>query len=157
MPRMLAERELTAEGPRRCGEIRPRSRTATVNLAESPLTWLHARGHLTDRQLAAGEQLRADYERAQLGPSLTMRWEPVRIAGTADAGLTRGERQIAAKARFDAAMDHAGSDLADILWRMACAGDALVAAEKALDWPARSGKLVLRIALDRVAGFYRLR
>jgi hypothetical protein len=30
------------------------------------------------------------------------------------------------------------------------------AAEKALAWPARSGKLVLGMALDRVADFYRL-
>ena len=36
--------------------------------------------------------------------------------------------------------------------------EALVpAAEKALEWPARSGKLVLRIALERVADFYRIR
>jgi hypothetical protein len=30
------------------------------------------------------------------------------------------------------------------------------AAEKALEWPARSGKLVLRLALERVADFYRI-
>lgn len=79
MARMLAERELTVEGPRRSREIAPRSRTVTVNLAESPLTWLHARGHLTDRQFDAGERLRADYERAQLAPSTTMRWDAVQI------------------------------------------------------------------------------
>jgi hypothetical protein len=47
--------------------------------------------------------------------------------------------------------------LSDILWRVVCSGDALAMAEKALDWPVRSGKLVLRIALDRVADFYRIR
>lgn len=156
MARMLAERELTVEGPRRSREIAPRSRTVTVNLAESPLTWLHARGHLTDRQLDAGERLRADYERAQLAPSTTMRWDAVRISGTGERGLTPTERQIAARGRFDAAMAHAGSGLSDVLWRVACAGEGLPAAEKALDWPARSGKLVLRIALDRVADFYRI-
>lgn len=156
MARMLAERELTVEGPRRSREIAPRSRTVTVNLAESPLTWLHARGHLTDRQLDAGERLRADYERAQLAPSTTMRWDAVRISGTGERGLTPTERQIAARGRFDAAMAHAGPGLSDVLWRVACAGEGLPAAEKALDWPARSGKLVLRIALDRVADFYRI-
>ncbi|MCY1671614.1 DUF6456 domain-containing protein [Novosphingobium sp. SL115] len=157
MARILATRELTSEGPRQSAEITARSRTVTVNLAESPLTWLHARGHLTDRQLTAGERLRADYERAQLSPSLTMRWDAVRITGTADRGLTASERQIAARARFDAAMAHAGNGLSDILWRVACAGEGLPAAEKALDWPARSGKLVLRIALDRIAVYYRIR
>ncbi|MBA4355000.1 MAG: hypothetical protein C0409_09925 [Novosphingobium sp.] len=150
-------RELTSEGPRRGKNVHPHAGTVTVNLGESPLSWLHARGHLTDRQHDAGERLREDFERAQLSPSITMRWDAVRIAGTADRGLTPSERQAAARLRFDAAIAHAGKDLADILWRVACAGEGLPAAEKALDWPARSGKLVLRIALDRIADFYRLK
>lgn len=158
MKRQLVERELTVEGPRRSdGGARRRTRSVTINLAESPLSWLHARGHLTDRQFDAGERLRADYERAQLGPSVTMRWDAVRIRGQgSDIGLTATERQIAAKARFDAALDEAGSGLSDILWRVACAGEGLPDAEKALQWPARSGKLVLKLALDRVANFYRI-
>jgi len=156
MARMLATRELTPEGPRRGAPIDAGARTVTVNLAESPLSWLHARGHLSDRQHDAGERLRADYERAQLSPSITMRWDAVRIAGTGDRGLTQSERQAAARARFDDAIAHAGKGLSDILWRVACAGEGLPAAEKALEWPARSGKLVLRFALDRVAGFYRI-
>lgn len=156
MARILATRELTPEGPRRSAQIDPRTRTVTVNLSESPLTWLHARGHLSDRQYDAGERLRTDYECAQLSPSITMRWDAVRIAGTGDRGLTPGERHAAARQRFDAAIAHAGKGLSDILWRVACAGEGLPAAEKALDWPARSGKLVLRIALDRIADFYRI-
>ena len=156
MNRQLAERELTSEGPRRGGGVRGKRRTVTVNLAESPLAWLHARGHLDDRLFDAGERLRADYERAQLAPSVTMRWDPVRIKGTADSGLTASERQIAAKARFDGALKEAGDGLSDVLWRVVCAGETLPDAERALAWPARSGKVVLRIALDRVAGYYRI-
>ncbi len=156
MKRVLAERELTNEGATGRAPRRGR-RSATVNLAESPLTWLHARGHLTDRQFEAGERLRADFERAALSPSVTMRWDPVRIKGSpSDRGLNPTERQLAAKARFDAALAEAGPGLADVLWRVACAGEAILAAEKALAWPARSGKLVLKFALDRVAGFYRI-
>lgn len=155
MKRELVERELTSEGPAR---RRPRKgrRSATVNVAESPLTWLHARGHLTDRQLAAGEQLRADWERAALAPRVTMRWDPVRVSGGRDADLSPAERQVAARARFDGAIAEAGPGLSDILWRVACAGEGVPVAEKALGWPVRSGKLVLGLALDRVAGFYRL-
>ena len=159
MTRTLVERELTPEGPRRdTGEpgVRRGKRSVTVNLGESPLTWLHARGHLSDRQLDAGERLRADWERAQLAPSVTMRWDPVRGGGGGGGDLTPGERQLAAKARFDAAVAMAGPGLADVLWRVACAGESLPVAEKALAWPVRSGKLVLRLALDRVAGFDRL-
>ena len=155
MSRILAERELTSEGP---GRRKPRrgGRSVTVNLCESPLTWLHARGHVDDRQFDAGERLRADWERAQLSPSVTMRWDAVRVGGSRDSGLDPTERQIAAKTRFDGAIASAGSGLADILWRVVCAGDALADAEKGLGWPARSGKLVLRIALERIADYYRL-
>lgn len=154
--RHLVERELTPEGPRRDGGARGKTRTVTVNLAESPLAWLHARGHLEDRLFDAGERLRADYEHAQLSPSITMRWDPVRARTTGDVGLTAGERQIAAKARFDGAIASAGKGLEDVLWRVVCAGETLPCAERALAWPARSGKLVLRIALNRVADYYRI-
>jgi len=156
MQRILVERELTAEGPRRRGEAPASGRSVTVNLAESPLTWLHARGHLCDRQFEAGERLRLDWERAQMSAGVTMRWDPVRVKGGGEAGLNATERQMAAKARFDGALAAAGAGLTDILWRVVCAGETLPVAEKALAWPVRSGKLVLRIALDRVAEFYRL-
>ena len=156
MQRQYVQRELTPEGPRRQGGVGRRKRSVTVNLAESPLGWLHAHGHLDARLFDAGERLRADYERAQLGPAVTMRWDPVRIRSTGDAGLSPTERQIAARQRFDGALRQAGRGLEDILWRVVCAGETLPVAEKALSWPARSGKLVLRIALDRVADFYRI-
>ncbi len=155
-------RELTSEGPRRIsksykGGAPRRGRSVTVNLKESPLGWLYAHGHLTERQYEAGERLRADWERAQMAPSITMRWDPVRISGSnPDRGLEPGERQIAAKARFDKATAMAGPGLSDILWRVVCSGEAVGAAEKTMGWPARSGKLVLGLALDRVAQFYRI-
>ncbi|HSM54028.1 MAG TPA: DUF6456 domain-containing protein [Erythrobacter sp.] len=156
MRRMLVERELTLEGPLRGEGAGGKRRTVTVNLAESPLSWLHARGHLDNRLFDAGERLRSDFERAQLGPSFTMRWEPVRVKASGDVGLSPTERQIAAKARFDGAMREAGNGLQDILWRVVCAGDGIPEAEKQLDWPTRSGKLVLRLALERVACSYRI-
>ncbi len=160
MQRELVECELTDEGPVRRGRkttARKGGRSVTVNMAESPLSWLHSRGHLSDVQFAAGEALRRDWERAQLSPGITMRWDPVRVRGTGnDQSLSATERQIAAQARFDGAIAEAGPGLSDVLWRVVCAGETLPDAERAMVWPARSGKLVLRLALDRVAGFYRL-
>lgn len=160
--REYATRELTSEGPRRlskeyAGGAPRRGRSVTVNLKESPMGWLYAHGHLAERQYEAGERLRADWERGQLSPSVTMRWDPVRIGGqNADRGLTPTERQIAARDRFHAAVDAAGPGLSDVLWRVVCAGEAVSVAERGLGWPARSGKLVLGLALDRVAHYYRL-
>ncbi|CDO38205.1 DUF6456 domain-containing protein [Novosphingobium sp. KN65.2] len=160
MKQVLVERELSSEGPvRRRGakaSAARATRSVAVNLAESPLSWLHARGHLDDRRFAAGERLRTDWEQAQLAPRMTMRWDPVRVTGGRDADLTPAERQVAAKARFDGAIEAAGTGLSDVLWRVVCAGEGLPTAEKALGWPARSGKLVLGLALDRVAAFYRI-
>ncbi len=131
-------------------------RRVTVNMTESPVQWLASRGLLTDAQCRAGERLRADYERAGLAARVTMRWDaapPVKSRGGArasDASLAR----IDAHRRFHAALDAAGPGLADICWRVICAGEGIGGAEKALGWPTRSGKLVLGLALDRLARFY---
>lgn len=153
-PRPLVERGIAHDG-----DGKRSRRTVTVNIAESPLAWLHARGHLTDRQLLAGEKLRYDYEAACIGPRITMSWENLpmsRNRRSAPAILATSERALSAKDRFDAAIAEVGRDLADIAWRVICAGEGVSVAEKALGWPTRSGKLVLRIALDRLAAFYRI-
>lgn len=155
MKQQLVERGLDRFGVTRAGPQRGR-RSVTVNLAESPLGWLHARGLVDDRQVEAGERLRADYERANLPPRTTMRWDTTpRTTGAAQA-LTATEAQVAAKRRFDTAMADVGPGLHDIVWRVICAGEGVPAAERALGWPARAGRLVLTLALDRLAAHYRL-
>ena len=44
--------------------------------------------------------------------------------------------------------------LSDIRWRVMWAGEEIAGAEKGLGWPARSGKLMLGLALDRLPRFY---
>jgi len=135
-------------------------RSVTVNLAESPLGWLFSRGLVSRRQLDAGERLRSDWERAQLAPRVTMAWDAAPVArgrGGASAAPDLNGAQLDAKRRFEAAVAAAGPGLADILWRIVCAGEGMRDAETALGWPARAGKLVLTLALDRVADFYRVR
>ncbi len=156
MIRELVERALP--GDVGGGKAR-RVRSVTVNIGESPLSWLHARSLIDDRQLAAGELLRRDYERAGLSGRVTMVWDAPPSDGNARgpqrAGLESNGR-IDAKARFHAAVSHAGRGLSDVLWRVVCAGERLPEAEKALGWPSRSGRLVLTLALDRVADYYRV-
>ena len=147
-----------------CGRGAPKRvrpvRSVTVNLAESPLGWLLSRGLVTQRQFDAGERLRSDWERAQLAPGVTMSWNaaPVgRRRGGASAAPDQTGAQIDAHRRFDEAVAAAGPGLSDILWRVVCAGEGMRDPESALGWPARAGKLVLTLALDRVADFYRIR
>jgi len=155
--RLLVERGI--EGGKAGTESRGSSRSVTVNLAESPLGWLFSRGLVNQRQFDAGERLRADWERAQLAPRITMTWDAAPMAGGRGASSDGPDlmgAQIDARRRFEAAVECAGPGLSDILWRVVCAGDGMREAESALGWPARAGKLVLTFALDRVANFYRI-
>ena len=73
--RLLVERSIDRTGTpaqRSDGRLR---RSVTVNIAESPLGWLFARGFVSQRQFDAGERLRCDWERAQLSPRVTMAWD----------------------------------------------------------------------------------
>jgi hypothetical protein len=132
-----------------------------VNLGESPVSWLHARKMLSRRQFEAAELIRGDWERAALGARVTMNWDsataPSRQSRGAPRAIDPTTAQIAARDRVHGALAAAGPGLNDILWRVVCACEGLAAAEQALRWPIRAGKLVLGFALDRVADFYRLR
>lgn len=157
-PRPLAERALLDPAVEGSKLKRPR-RTVTVNLAESPLAWLHTYGHLTDRQFLAGEKLRSDFEQGGLAPRVTMSWEHLAMARgkrSAPSPSNPTDRMVSAKQRFEGGVQALGRDLSDIAWRVICAGEAMPVAEKSMGWPVRSGKLVLRIALDRLADYYRL-
>ena len=168
-PRSAARRPesaIPAAGPNRLlAEVRlPPSAVidrvrVTANLAESPLGWLVRRGMVSPRQFEAGERLRADFTRASLAPRTTMAWDAgpaARGSRGAPEGLDATTAQLAAKRRFEAAVAAVGGGLADVLWRVVCSGEGLETAERALGWPARAGKVVLLLALDRLADFYGL-
>ena len=70
----------------------------------------------------------------------------------ADPALT--ETVLAAKQRFSRALGFAGPGLADLLIDVCCHLIGLEDAEKQKGWPRRSAKIVLQIALDRLAGHY---
>ncbi len=159
--RLLAERPLPRDGRERGKQRgRPAARSVTVNLAESPLGWLHSRGHVGERQFAAGELLRHDWEKSGLPPRVTMCWDappPDRGRRGSAEPATATTAQVAARRRFESAVKSLGPGLRDIAWRVVCAGEGMREAETALGWPARAGKLVLTMALDRLADHYRLR
>jgi hypothetical protein len=161
-PRLLGERAIDSGAAPADGPARGRkpARSVTVNMAESPLGWLLARNLITRRHYDAGERLRMDWERAQLAPRVTMAWDSAPVArgrGGPAPEIECGGAQLGARRRFDAAVASAGPGLADILWRVVCAGEGMREAETALGWPARAGKLVLTLALDRLAEHYRIR
>jgi hypothetical protein len=160
--RLLRERAIADDIARVGGEPAGRrpARSVTVNVTESPLGWLFARGHVTQRQFDAGERLRSDWERGQLAPRVTMAWNSAPVARGRSGAAPKADlngAQIDARRRFEHAIEKSGPGLADILWRIVCAGEGMREAESALGWPARAGKVVLTLALDRIADYYRIR
>lgn len=140
---------------------------ARVNHGESPLAWLHHRkgkdgkAFLNDAEFDAGERFRIDFTKAQLSPSLTANWEAQSRGRTkrSHAGglaLDATHTALMARKRFDRAREAVGSGLQDILVDVCCHLQRLEDVEKNRRWPQRSGKVVLKIALDRLAQHYRM-
>lgn len=130
-------------------------RVAIVNEAESPLSWLKSRGGIDAVQFEAGERLRHDYTLAQLEPRLCVDLSaPVVLgSGPVKAGFI-SDTALAAKQRFAKALSVVGPGLSDLLFDVCCALKGLEAAESGRKWPRRSGKVVLGLALDRLAAHY---
>ena len=53
-------------------------------------------------------------------------------------------------------MEALGPGLSDVVFRVCCFLEGLETAEKRLGWSARSGEVVLKIALERLAAHYRI-
>ncbi|MBF9033645.1 helix-turn-helix domain-containing protein [Rhodobacterales bacterium HKCCE2091] len=134
-----------------------------VNLAETPLTALARRKgadgkpFLTPDLVQVGEKLREDFERAQMGPRVGQNWERF-LTGADRGGFLSGngmaEGPRAARQRVSDALDDLGPGLGDVVMRVCCFLEGLESAEKRLGWSARSGKIVLKIGLQRLAKHY---
>lgn len=137
------------------------SKPVRRNLGESPIAWLARRRDrdgqpwLTPVEAAAGERLREEYERLGTQGCLTMRWDAARVDGGLP-GLAPVEQGHAARQRIARALDAVGPGLREILERICLMGSALEAAESALKLPRRTGKTVLKLALQRLARHYRM-
>ena len=139
------------------------NRRVRYNMSESPLTALARRRDrdgtpfLSDDLVTAGERLREDFELAQMGPRVAQNWDRFLTGGTrggfaADSGVGNGPD--AARKRVGAALSDLGPGLSDVVLRCCCYLEGLENTEKKLGWSARSGKIVLRIALMRLKQHY---
>lgn len=111
---------------------------------------------LTDNLVRAGERLREDFELAQIGSGTTQNWDAFLTAGvTGRMQSTDGPAMPgAARARVEQALAELGPGLSDVALRCCCYLQGLENVEKNLGWSARSGKIVLRIALQRLSRHY---
>ena len=180
LKRLLAEREAErqgfAEAPsvfgdqhRVWGERNASQGTARTpkriryNVIESPLAALARRkdkagnAFLSDDLVAAGERLREDFELAQMGPRVAQNWD--RFLTSNDRGAMGSGNAACgpddARARVARALQDLGPGLGDVVLRCCCFLEGMEQAEKRMGWSARSGKIVLKIALQRLARHYR--
>ena len=131
--------------------------------AESPLAWLARRKGRDGLALidpvcfAAGERLRRDFTMAQMLPRVTSDWSG--NAGGKSGGASAihfSEAAAAARQRVDRALDAAGDEFAGLLLDVCGFLKGLEMVEGERGWPQRSARVVLVLALGRLAKHYGL-
>jgi Domain of unknown function (DUF6456) len=138
--------------------------TVTVDESESPLAWLarrrgrNGRALIEPHQLQAGERLRIDFTCAHMMPRTTTNWMSPIASSRRGAGGERGAEftdvMIAARQRVHQALDAVGPEFGGLLLDVCCFLKRLEDVERERAWPARSAKVVLQLALDRLARHY---
>ena len=132
-----------------------------VEAAESPLAWLaRRRGKdgaplLAPDHVLAGERLRRDFDLARTLPRVTSRWDGMPGAGRAQAQAGPiTDLALAARQRVEAAMQAVGPEFSGLLMDVCGFLKGLEAIETERRWPRRSARIVLDLALGRLARHY---
>lgn len=145
-------------------EEHSKPRNVVLNLSESPLMRLYSRkdkngrSYITGEELAAGEKLRSDFEKANLQPSVSASWDG-NIVGKNSSRI--GNRQaelsdfaIDNRKYVERAMERLGPELSGIALDICCFLKGLEHVERERRWPPRSAKLMLKTALSVLARHY---
>ncbi|HEY8334690.1 MAG TPA: DUF6456 domain-containing protein [Tardiphaga sp.] len=136
-----------------------------VNDSESPLAWLARRkgrdgcAMISPHQFLAGERLRADFTLGNMAPRVTANWAAPtggRPKGGGNSAAEMTERMVSARQRVSLAMEACGPEFAGLLMDVCCFLRGLEDVERERGWPVRSAKVVLQLALDRLARHYGL-
>lgn len=112
---------------------------------------------LADELVRAGERLREDFELAQMNMRGAQNWDMYltdAIDPEAEQNDGMSSAGMQARDRVAAALRDLGPGLGDVALRCCCYLEGLELAEKRMGWSARSGKVVLRIALQRLRRHY---
>jgi uncharacterized protein DUF6456 len=157
----FAEAQTPFDSASPVGNAPKASRRSRFCSAESPLAGLARRKDrdgspfLNDDLVQAGERLREDFELAQVGPQVAQNWDRFLTGPSSSAPDSgTGDGPSRARNRVVGALGDLGPGLSDVALRCCCYLEGLESAEKRMGWSARSGKIVLRIALQRLKRHY---
>lgn len=132
----------------------------TIDELESPLVWLarrrgrDGRALIEQHQLQAGERLRLDFTVGDMMPRTTTNWASPLSSGGAAAAANPTDAMTDARRRVHKALDAVGPEFGGLLLDVCCFLKRLEDVERERQWPSRSAKVVLQLALDRLAGHY---
>lgn len=141
------------------GTVRPRRR---AGLVDTPVLGLARRrdhdgtAFLSHDLVRAAERIQDDFELAHMDPQIALDWDqflavsPDHIEPQAPMPQNALRGSAAARARVQSALADLGPGLGHIVLECCCRMQGLETAERNLGWSARSGKIVLRIALQRL-------
>lgn len=157
--RAMAEAPAHFEGPKgREGMWDAPAAVMRMQTHDSPVQGLARRKDrdgkpfLSRTMVRAAERLREDFEIARVGQVTAENWQEVLRDATCPKRAH--ERGAAARAQIKGVFDFLGPGLAEVALRCCCLLEGLETTEKHMGWAARSGKVVLRIALQRLVLYY---
>ena len=144
-------------------QVIPGDAPVALDAGESPLGWLARRKDAAGKPLidaiclAAGERLRRDITMAQMLPRVTSNWSGnVGSKSSAGVAVHFSESAAAARQRVERAMEAVGADMAGLVLDVCGFLKGLEMVESERGWPRRSARIVLVLALGRLARHYGL-
>lgn len=159
---LLLARPITVD---RKESLRTGGEEIQINLAESPLAQIARRRDrngmpfLDEREIRAGERLRADFTLAQMSPRLGIAWEPRISSGNKGSGRGGGnvemlDHVLAARQCVEQAIAATGPELSGVLLDICCFLKGMEQVEMERSWPSRSAKLMLKAGLSALSRHY---
>ena len=130
---------------------------ALRNTTIDPITTYHNRGTITEKQFIAADNFTTQYQKAQLTATYAQtKYDNAPVGGEMSFGAAATTQY--AKQRVRAALAHVGYPLADVIEHVCGEGN------NAGTWkgvamsnrPNQDGMVALRLALDGLAGFYKI-
>jgi hypothetical protein len=116
---------------------------------------------LAPELVRVAERIQDDFELAHMEPQIAVNWDQIvaqQVLAPEVLGQNGDLSQIngvpLARYRVASALAHLGPGLGDVVLECCCRVQGLETAEKNLGWSARSGKIVLRIALQHLKRHY---
>lgn len=138
---------------------------AQVDISDSPLArWRRpdrksGKTWLTEDEFEAGERLRADYHRSMLRERVTSDWNSYLAPAASSSARGREDAPVsafAAQQRVQRALEAVGPGLDRVLSSVCLREQGLEIVEAEESWPRRSGKIVLKLALQSLGRHYRM-